>query len=328
MAQFAGHPKKIGIITSGGDAPGMNAGLRAFVRKAIRKDIEVIGFIAGYQGILSNQYLQLNIRSMGNILQRGGTILKAGRCQDFLKVESRTLAVSNLKALGIEALGVIGGDGSFRGALALWQEHQFPVIGMPGTIDNDIYGTETTIGFDTAVNTALSAIDKIRDTADAHDRLFIVEVMGRNSGHIAAAVGLAGGAEEIFTPEIGASVDAVAKRIKESQKKGKRSNILITAEGQKPGRAYDLADALRKKLNTEAKVCILGHQQRGGSPTASDRILAAQLCAEAFDVIYSGVCNVMIGKLSGRITQTSLDESSSKTNNLNKDLLMLALDLA
>ncbi len=295
MAQFNAQIKKIGVFTSGGDAPGMNAALRAVVRTARAQNIEVDGVIHGYSGFLENSYRPLQIRDMANIIQRGGTIIKTGRCLEFLKPEYRTRAVQNMKAQGIDALVCIGGDGSFTGALALWNEHQIPIVGVPGTIDNDIDGTESTIGFDTAVNTALSAIDKIRDTADSHDRLFIIEVMGRNSGFIASWVGLAGGAEEIFTPDANTTVDKAIDRIKDAQKNGKRSSIVITAEGQKPGRAYDLAESIRKKSGLDAKVCILGHQQRGGSPTAIDRILATRMGAAAVQTLLSGRCNVMIG---------------------------------
>lgn len=295
MAQFKAQIKKIGVFTSGGDAPGMNAALRAVVRTAKAQNIEVDGIIHGYSGLLEKSFRPLQVRDMANIIQRGGTIIKTGRCLEFLKAEYRAMAVQNMKAQNIDALVCIGGDGSFTGALALWNEHQVPIVGVPGTIDNDIDGTESTIGFDTAVNTAVSAIDKIRDTADSHDRLFIIEVMGRNSGFIASWVGLAGGAEEIFTPDANTTVDKAIDRIKEAQKNGKRSSIIITAEGQKPGRAYDLAESIRKKSGLDAKVCILGHQQRGGSPTAIDRILATRMGAAAVHTLLQGRCNVMIG---------------------------------
>ena len=295
MAQFKKEIRRIGVYTSGGDAPGMNAAIRAVVRVAIGKGLEVFGIRSGYTGMIESQMVQLQLRDMANIIQRGGTVLKTGRSQDFLKREVRQKAVDNLKAQSIDALVCIGGDGSFRGARTLWEEHQFPVVGVPGTIDNDIFGSEYTIGFDTAVNTALDAIDKIRDTADSHDRLFIVEVMGRNSGFIASHVGIAGGAEEIFTPDALTTVDKAVDHIRESQKKGKRSSIIVTAEGQKPGRAYDLAEAIRKKIGLDAKVCILGHIQRGGAPTATDRIWASRMGAAAVESLLSGQCDVMVG---------------------------------
>jgi 6-phosphofructokinase 1 len=278
--------------------------------------------------MLENEMAPLQPRDMGNIIQRGGTILKTARSTEFMKPEGRAKAAANLKALEIDALVCIGGDGSFRGAHALWEEHQIPVVGVPGTIDNDIFGSDKTIGFDTAVNTALEAIDRIRDTAASHDRLFIVEVMGRNSGFIASHVGLAGGAEEIFTPENNSSVDKSVDRIKESIRRGKTSSILITAEGQKPGRAYDLADAIRKKSGMEAKVCILGHQQRGGSPTAADRILASRMGAAAVDALMHGVCDIMIGTEGERLIQVPLDLVTKNEKKTQMDLLSLATVLA
>ncbi|MCX7978348.1 MAG: ATP-dependent 6-phosphofructokinase, partial [Bdellovibrionaceae bacterium] len=237
-------------------------------------------------------------------------------CMEFMRPEGRKKAAENLRANGIDGLICIGGDGSFAGAHALWNEHQIPIVGVPGTIDNDIFGTDDTIGFDTAVNTALSAIDKIRDTADSHDRIFIIEVMGRNSGFIASWVGLAGGAEEIFTPEGNTTTDIAVERIRQAISKGKKSSIIITAEGQKPGRAYDLAESIRKKSGLESKVCILGHQQRGGSPTANDRILASRLGAAAVNTLLSGICDVMIGTQNGRLVQVDLKiavETEKKT---------------
>jgi 6-phosphofructokinase 1 len=295
MARFQKSLKRLGVYCSGGDAPGMNAALRAVVRVAIAKNLEIFAIPSGYVGMLEGGYYPLSLRGMANILQRGGTLIKTGRCSEFLKPEGRKKAADQLQDHGIDALVCIGGDGSFTGANLLWQEHQIPITGVPGTIDNDIFGTDNTVGFDTAVNTALQAIDKIRDTAASHDRLFIVEVMGRNSGFIAAHVGLAGGAEEIFTPDFNVTVDQAIDKIKAGISKGKTSSILITAEGQKPGRAYDLAEAIRKKAGFDAKVCILGHQQRGGSPTASDRILASRLGAAAVETLLQGECDVMLG---------------------------------
>lgn len=295
MALFQKSIRRIGVFCSGGDAPGMNAAIRAVVRMAIAQKIEVYGILSGYAGLLEGHVRPLQLRDMANIIQRGGTILKTARSAEFMKPEGRKKAAQQILTHQLDGLVCIGGDGSFTGANLLWQEHQIPVTGVPGTIDNDIYGTDNTIGFDTAVNTALDAIDRIRDTAASHDRLFIVEVMGRNSGFIAANVGLAGGAEEIFTPDFPISVDQAIDKIKQGMSKGKSSSILITAEGQKPGRAYDLAEAIRKKSGFEAKVCILGHQQRGGSPTATDRILASRLGAAAVETLLQGECDVMLG---------------------------------
>lgn len=320
--------KKIGVYTSGGDAPGMNAAIRAVVRMGISKQLEVFGIYQGYTGMIEGKIAQLQPRDVANIIQRGGTVLKTGRSPEFMKPEYRKKAVDNLRAQGIEGLVCIGGDGSYRGAHAIWEEHKIPVIGIPGTIDNDIFGSDNTIGFDTAVNTALDAIDKIRDTAASHDRLFIVEVMGRNSGHIASHVGLAGGAEEIFTPDGNTTVDKAVERIKESIKRGKTSSIIVAAEGQKPGRAYDLAEAIRKKSGLDAKVCILGHLQRGGSPTASDRILASRMGAAAIDALLAGQSDVMIGTESDKLITMSLEIVTRSEKKTSLDLVNLATALS
>lgn len=316
--------KKIAVITSGGDAPGMNAAIRAAVRTAIYRNLEIVGIVGGYAGLLQGQFQQMQLRSVANIIQRGGTILKTGRCLEFHKPEFRKIAAEKLQQEGIEALVCIGGDGSFRGAHLLNQEYQVKVVGVPGTIDNDIFGTDNTIGFDTAVNTALEAIDRIRDTAASHDRLFIVEVMGRNSGFIAAHVGLAGGAETIFAPEHLFPIENAIKQIKMGATKGKMSSILIAAEGQKPGRAYDLADAIRKKAGLEAKVCILGHIQRGGAPTSSDRILASRLGSAAIDSLVSGDTNVMVGVIHDQIVKVPFVDIYSKEKKVSRELIDLA----
>lgn len=320
--------KKIAVYTSGGDAPGMNAAIRAVVRTAVTKDVEVIGIKHGYVGMIENQMTPLLMRDMANIIQRGGTILKTGRSTEFLKPEYRNKAAANLKAAGIEGLVCIGGDGSFRGAQTLFTEHHIPVIGICGTIDNDVYGTDDTIGFDTAVNTALDAIDKIRDTADSHDRVFIVEVMGRNSGYIASHVGVAGGAEEILTADNIIPVEKMIERLKESRVRGKTSSIIVTAEGQKPGRSYDLADAIRKKSGLDAKVCILGHQQRGGSPTAHDRILASRLGSAAVLSLLSGKSNLMIGNKGPDLIEVSLDLVTKHEKPGDNSLIHLAKSLS
>ncbi|MEN0057726.1 MAG: 6-phosphofructokinase [Bdellovibrio sp.] len=328
MAQFNQKIKTIGVFTSGGDAPGMNAAIRAVVRVSIAQNLLVQGIYNGYVGMLENKIQPLHLRDMANIIQRGGTVLKTGRSADFMKPEGRAKAAQHIRDAQIDALVCIGGDGSFRGAHALWEEHQIPIVGVPGTIDNDIFGSDKTIGFDTAVNTALDAIDRIRDTAASHDRLFIVEVMGRNSGFIASHVGLAGGAEEIFTPEGGTSLDKAIDHIKEGIGRGKTSSILIAAEGQKPGRAYDLADAIRKKSGMDAKVCILGHQQRGGSPTAADRILASRMGAAAVDSLLRGYCDIMIGTEGERLVQVPLDVVVKQERKSQLDLISLANVLA
>lgn len=324
MASFKPSLKRIGVFTSGGDAPGMNAAIRAVVRTSIYHQIEVVGIYSGYQGFLDRRFEVLTLSSVANILQRGGTILKTGRCKEFLQADVRAKAVQNLRSAQIDGLVCIGGDGSFTGALALWQEHQFPVVGVPGTIDNDIWGTDLSIGYDTAVNTALDAIDRIRDTAASHDRLFIVEVMGRNSGYIAIDVAVAGGAEEVFIPESPITVDQALEHIKKGIARGKSSSILVTAEGQKAGRAYDLAEAIRKKSGFEAKVCILGHVQRGGSPTASDRILASRLGAEAVETLMQGQCNVMAGVQGPLLARVEFDQAVSKKKPVPQEMIRLA----
>lgn len=320
--------KKIGVFTSGGDAPGMNAAIRAVVRMAITKNLDVFGIYQGYNGMIEGKIAPLQPRDVANIIQRGGTVLKTGRSAEFLKPEFRKKAADNLRALGIEGLVCIGGDGSFRGAHALWEEQKIPVIGIPGTIDNDVFGSDNTIGFDTAVNTALDAIDKIRDTAASHDRLFIVEVMGRNSGHIASHVGLAGGAEAIFTPDANTTVEKTVDRIKESIQRGKTSSIIVTAEGQKAGRAYDLAEAIRKKSGLDAKVCILGHLQRGGSPTASDRVLASRMGARAVEALINGQHDLMIGTEGNELITVPLELVAKSEKKTSMDLINLAMALS
>lgn len=329
MAQFdASKLKTIGVLTGGGDSPGMNAAVRAVVRVALTKGYRVQGVLQAYTGLLKKQVVPMELRSVANILQRGGTILKSGRSPEFYKPEQRALAAVNCREMGIDALVVIGGDGSYMGAQLLWQEHGIPVVGCPGTIDNDINGTDLTIGYDTAVNTALDAIDRIRDTAASHDRLFIVEVMGRESGHIAIEVGLAGGAEEIFIPENPVTVDDAVKQIQRGLERGKTSSILVAAEGQKPGRAYDLAEAIRKKSGFDAKVCVLGHIQRGGSPTAADRNLASRMGAAAVQVLQGGHCDVMICSQAGKIVMVPLEVAFKTKRQVPNDLIDLAKLLA
>ena len=306
----------------------MNAAIRAVVRKALSAGVSVDGAIGGYNGLIKNEFKNLELGTMANIIQRGGTIIKTGRCAEFMKPEGRKQAYNNLKKNGVEGLVVIGGDGSFRGAHQLWEEHKIPIVGVPGTIDNDIYGTDNTIGFDTAVNTALEAIDRIRDTAASHDRLFIVEVMGRDSGFIAAEVGLAGGAEEIFFGDNPVTVDQALLTIRRGIERGKKSSILITAEGQKPGRAYDLAEAIRKKAGFEAKICVLGHIQRGGSPTAADRIIASRMGAAAAEWIITGSTDVMTASSGPNLVPISLADVFSRKKNISLSLVELARTLS
>lgn len=329
MATFISDKlKKIGVFASGGDAPGMNAAIRAVVRTSITHNLQVVGFIGGYDGLINKNYSPLDLRSVANIIQRGGSVLKAGRCLDMMKEAGRQKAANNVKDLGVDALVCIGGDGSLTGAHALWTEHQIPVVGVPGTIDNDIWGSDHTIGFDTAVNTALEAIDKIRDTAASHDRLFIIEVMGRDSGFIAIAAGLAGGAEDIFVPEHPFNVEKTIGLIKRSIERGKTSSILVTAEGHKPGRAYDLAETLRKHSGQQARVCILGHIQRGGTPTARDRVMASRMGATAVEALLQGHTDIMVGSNGNLMVRLELNEILGKKKQVNQQLIELAQTLS
>jgi 6-phosphofructokinase 1 len=318
----------IGVFTSGGDAPGMNAAIRSVVRSALQTGIKVTGVKHGYRGLLNGEFEILDSRSMGNILQRGGTFLKTARLPEFKEPTTRSKVAAQIKAAGFDALICIGGDGSFAGARLLWTEHKIPIIGIPATIDNDIAGTEATVGFDTAVNSAVQAIDRIRDTADSHDRLFIVEVMGRDSGFIAIETGLAGGAEEIFFADNPVTVDDAIDHIRRGISSGKKSSILIAAEGQKPGRAYDLAESIRKKSGFESKVCILGHVLRGGAPTVFDRNLASRMGAAAVEALRRGYCDAMMGYVRGRIEGVPLREVVGRHKRVPDEWIRLAQTLS
>ncbi|CAN5457668.1 6-phosphofructokinase [soil metagenome] len=318
----------IGIYTSGGDAPGMNAAIRSVVRTALSQGIRVTGILHGYKGLLNGEWSNLDSRSMGNILQRGGTILKTARLPEFADAAIRARAADQIRKAGFDALVCIGGDGSFAGARLLWNEQKIPIIGIPATIDNDIFGTEATIGFDSAVNIAVEAIDRIRDTADSHERLFIVEVMGRDSGFIALETGLAGGAEEIFFADNPVTVDDAIEHIRRGISSGKKSSILIAAEGQKPGRAYDLAESIRKKSGFEAKVCVLGHVLRGGAPSAFDRNLASRMGTAAVEALRRGYCDAMMGWVRGRIDGVPLREVVGKHKRVPEEWIRMAQTLS
>jgi 6-phosphofructokinase 1 len=325
------HKKKIraiAVLCSGGDAPGMNAALRAVVRYGLFSDIKVYGVTKGYAGLLRGQWEEMDAKSVANIILRGGTVLKTDRCPEFHHKSARKRAVEGMQAQGIDGLVVIGGDGSFRGAHALWTEFKFPVVGIPGTIDNDIAGTEETLGFDTAVNNALEAIDKIRDTASAHERTFLVEVMGRNSGYIALDVGIGGGAEAIILPEKRLSTKEVAARIQRGLDRGKMSSIVVMAEGQISGGSMRLADELKKKYDIEAKVCILGHIQRGGSPTARDRRLGSIMGVRAVQALLSGISDVMVGVEGDNEVLVPFPLTVKRSSKLRMDLIELAEILA
>lgn len=319
--------KAIAVLTSGGDAPGMNAAIRAVVRYALAQGLEVFGVTKGYSGLIEGEMHPMTASSVANIIQRGGTILKTDRCPAFFKKSVRQEAANLLRRKGIDGLVVIGGDGSFRGAHLLEKETGFPTIGIPGTIDNDVAGTDDTIGFDTAVNTAIDSIDKIRDTASSHDRIFIVEVMGRSSGYIASQVGLGGGAETILVPELKISVPEVARTIERGLKRGKSSSIIVMAEGEKPGLSYKVAQALEKR-GYSPKVCILGHTQRGGIPTAHDRLIASAMGASAVAYLLAGKSDAMVGIQKSEIKLVPFKGISEIKKKLNLDILELAQILA
>jgi 6-phosphofructokinase 1 len=287
--------KHVAILTSGGDAPGMNAAIRAVVRTAVYDGLDISAIYRGYQGLIENDIVQVGARAVANIIQRGGTILRTARSQAFMEPEGRAQAVANLRSHDIDGLVVIGGDGSFRGAYRLFEEHGFPVVGIPATIDNDIYGTDVSIGFNTAINIALDAVDRLRDTAASHDRLFLVEVMGRHSGHIALHVGLAGGAEAVLLPEVHIGADEVVDMIVAAQQRGKSSSIVIVAEGAYEGGAMALQTHVRERCGYEVRTVILGHTQRGGSPSTRDRVLASRLGFHAVRSLLEGRSGVMVG---------------------------------
>lgn len=319
--------KSIAVLTSGGDAPGMNAAIRAVVRYGIAQGCEVYGVTKGYSGLLEGQIHPMNASSVANIIQRGGTILKTDRCEAFHRKTVRREAANILRRKGIDALVVIGGDGSFTGASLLEAENGYPTIGVPGTIDNDIAGTDDTIGFDTAVNTAIEAIDRIRDTASSHDRIFLVEVMGRSSGYIALQTGIGGGAETILVPEYREPMANVIKMIERGVKRGKSSSIIVVAEGSKPGLSQRISDDLLAR-GYKPKVCILGHTQRGGSPTAHDRLLASVLGASAVAYLLAGKSNAMVGVQSNHVALVPFRQVIGKLKELPKDVLLLAQILA
>jgi len=320
--------KTIGVFTSGGDAPGMNACLRAVVRTGLAKGVRVVGIHRGYAGMLRGEFEEMTHASVSNIIQFGGTILKTARSEAFFESAQRAQAAQLLRESGIEGLIAIGGDGTFRGAHALWDEHRIPIMGAPGTIDNDIYGTDETIGYDTAVNTALDAIDRIRDTATSHERLFFVEVMGRQAGFIALDVGAAGGAEMILVPERDTGVREICETIAAGIEQGKTSSIIVVAEGDEEGGALEIARKVRELGGVECRATILGHTQRGGNPTARDRILASELGAAAVEALLSGESDKMVGRIDGKIALTPLTETWEQKKPLDEDLYKLAQILA
>ncbi|AXI11168.1 6-phosphofructokinase [Oceanobacillus zhaokaii] len=317
--------KRIGVLTSGGDAPGMNAAIRAVVRKAIYHDVEVFGIKNGYQGLMEGNIEPMNVGSVGDIIQRGGTILFSARSDKFKTEEGQNLAIEQLNKYEIDGLIVIGGDGSFRGAQKLTAKG-YPCIGVPGTIDNDIAGTDFTIGFDTALNTVIEAIDKIRDTATSHERTYIIEVMGRDAGDLALWAGLSGGAESIIIPEKKDDFNEVIDRLKRGQERGKKHSIIVLAEGVGSGIEY--GERIQEATNLETRVTVLGYIQRGGSPSAQDRVLASRLGAKAVEILINGKSGRMVGIENNELVDYDINDILSKKHELNKEMYQLSKELS
>lgn len=314
--------QRIAVLTSGGDSPGMNACIRAVVRKAIYHGIEVLGIKRGYNGFIEADIVPMNLSSVADIIHRGGTVLHTARSEQFLAQEGRARAYENVKRFGIQGLVVIGGDGSFRGAHVFNQEYGLPVAGVPGTIDNDIPGTDQTIGFDTAVNTAVEAINKIRDTATSHERTFIIEVMGRHYGFIALAAGLAGGAESILIPERPFDYDEICRRLMRGYRRGKLHSIIVVAEGAAEG--MEVGRKIKERTGFDTKVTILGHLQRGGTPSAADRILASRMGAKAVELLMAGEVKKMVGIRAGEIVAPDIEDALTQTRSADLEMYDLA----
>lgn len=317
--------KRLGVLTSGGDAPGMNAAIRAVVRKAIYHGIEPYGIYQGYSGLINGNIKQLELGSVGDIIQRGGTVLRSARCEEFKTKEGQLKGVEQLKKHNIDGLVVIGGDGSYMGAKAL-TEHGFPCVGVPATIDNDIVGTQFTIGFDTALNTVLNAIDKIRDTASSHERTFIIEVMGRDAGDIALWSGLAGGAETIVVPEEKFDIAEISERLQKGQQRGKKHTIIVVAEGVMSGNKF--AEELKKVINIETRVSVLGHIQRGGTPTGFDRVLASRLGARAVELLMEGKGGRAVGIVNNQIIDNDILQIMGERQSYQNELYNLSKELS
>ena len=314
--------KCVGILTSGGDSPGMNAAIRAVTRAAIYNGLEVKAIYRGYKGLISGEIVAFRTQNVSNIIQQGGTILKSARCKEFMTPEGRAIAYETMQREGIDSLVVIGGDGSLTGARIFASEYNVPIVGLPGTIDNDLFGTDTTIGYDTALNTIMDAVDKIRDTATSHDRLFFIEVMGRDAGFLALNGAIAAGAEAAIIPEIATEVDQLAELIKSGFRKSKNSSIVLVAESEITGGAMGLADRVKKEYpEYDVRVTILGHIQRGGSPTANDRILASRMGAAAIDALLEGQRNVMIGVQNDQIVYVPFNKAIKNDKPINRELL-------
>ena len=320
---------KIGVLTSGGDSPGMNAAIRAVVRTGIYHGLEVYGIMRGFSGMIEDDISKMESRSVANIIQRGGTILKTARSDEFSTPEGRKIAYNNLLKRGINGLVIIGGDGSFKGAQKFSNEFDLPCIGIPGTIDKDIAGSDFTIGFDTAVNTAVEAIDKIRDTMDAHDRLFIVEVMGRDAGYIALHSGIATGAENILIPETKTDIEELIHSLTEKERRRKLVNLVVVAEGDNFGGGNEIAKIIKERLpNTDIRVCILGHIQRGGSPTCLDRLIASRMGYHAVGCLMQGQFNVMIGILNNKLNLVPLNKAVKAKQKISGEWMKIVKILA
>ena len=318
--------KKIGVLTSGGDSPGMNAAIRAVVRTCAYHNIACTGIYRGYQGMIEGDFKDMGPRSVNNIINKGGTILKSARSKEFMTPEGRKKAHDNLVKEGIDAFVVIGGNGSFTGGLLFNAEYDFPVIGIPGTIDNDIYGTSFTLGYDTALNTVVEVIDKIRDTASSHNRLFFVEVMGRDAGHIALNAGIGAGAEEILIPEEDMGLDRLVESLKKSKASGKSSSIVVIAEGDRIGKsAFELKEYFDSNMpEYDVRVSILGHMQRGGSPSCFDRVLASRLGVKAVETLLEGNSNYMVGLIKDEVVLTPLELAVKGKSQINQELIKVS----
>ena len=320
--------KRIGVLTSGGDASGMNATIRGVVRSAIHYKLEVFGIYNGYEGLINGNINKLSSRDVGGIINHGGTILFSARSKKFRTKKGRELAFKNFRKHSLDALIVIGGDGSMSGLLNLCEENGIIGIGLPGTIDNDLFGTDYTIGFDTAINTAMESIDRLRDTATSHERLFLVEVMGRHAGYIATYSALAGGAEDVLIPETTTDIHVLCDMLEEGKKKGKKSSIVIVAEGETTGNVLSIAEEIKKHTDWDVRISILGHIQRGGIPTAMERINAGRLGVAAVDALVNGENKIMVGIVNDKIKYTSIQDAISKKKPINQHYLKVAKILA
>jgi 6-phosphofructokinase 1 len=318
--------KKIGVMTSGGDSPGMNAAIRSVVRTCAFHKIECVGIYRGYEGMIEGDFISLDARSVKGIINKGGTFLKSARSKEFMTKEGRQKAYNALKAANIDAMVTIGGDGTFTGALVFNKEFNFPIMGIPGTIDNDIFGTSHTLGYDTALNTVVDVIDKIRDTASSHNRLFFIEVMGRDAGHIALNAGVGAGAEEILIPEEDLGLERLLDSLLKSKKSGKSSSIVVVAEGDKTGKnVFELKDYVNENMpEYDVRVSVLGHLQRGGSPSCFDRVLASRMGVRAVEDLISGKSNYMVGLLNDKINVTPLEQAVKGKSEINKELIRVS----